>query len=334
MKINPLALTKSREYLGLSLEEATKILNKQNLFIWEKQLQLLETEVELTYKELAEIAEKYCCDIGDFLLKEFNKTEFKSDFRIRENQLEELQISNNYNLKREVLTAGNYIANFEAFNETPPLFFHDPQELLKKVSAVIDYRNNKQTFESLLKKLENLFPNLLVFQTKSNNQLNESINGICLTANNCRHKAIIINHQQTQHSKNFTLLHELYHLAAVKQDTFFLSQEKNNIEPKCNQFASEVLLPKEIFQQYCQNKTYWSETEIEKASEYLNISKLHFATRLIRAKKISQEYYNQLKKKYEEEWRFLKEIKEVKSEPDKPQKEKEPTQNKPKPLTL
>ena len=131
-------------------------------------------------------------------------------------------------------------------------------------------------------------------------------------------------------------------MAAVKQDTFFLSQEKNNIEPKCNKFASEVLLPKEIFQQYCQNKTYWSETEIEEASDNLNISKLHFATRLIRAKKISQEYYNQLKKKYEEEWRFLQEIQEVKSEPDKPQKEiepnrtqeeTEPTQNKPKPLT-
>ena len=53
MKINPLALTKSREYLGLSLEEATKILNKQNLFIWEKQLQLLETEVELTYSSFS-----------------------------------------------------------------------------------------------------------------------------------------------------------------------------------------------------------------------------------------------------------------------------------------
>ena len=96
--------------------------------------------------------------VGDFLLKEFNKTEFKSDFRIRENQLEELQISNNYNLKREVLTAGNYIANFEAFNETPPLFFHDPQELLKKVSAVIDYRKNKQTFDKFIKKTRKSFP--------------------------------------------------------------------------------------------------------------------------------------------------------------------------------
>ena len=51
----------------------------------------------------------------------------------------------------------------------PLFFFHDPQELLKKVSAVIDYRNNKQTFEifdNLLKKLENLFPNLLVFSNK------------------------------------------------------------------------------------------------------------------------------------------------------------------------
>ena len=53
MKINPLALKKNREYLGLSLEEAAKILNKNKLFTWEKQLQLLETEVELTYKELA-----------------------------------------------------------------------------------------------------------------------------------------------------------------------------------------------------------------------------------------------------------------------------------------
>ena len=161
MKINPLALKKSREYLGLSLEEAAKILNKNKLVTWERQLQLLETEVELTYKELAEIAEKYCCDVGDFLLKEFNKTEFKSDFRIRENQLEELQISNNYNLKREVLTAGNYIANFEAFNETSPLFFHDPQELLKKVSAVIDYRKKKQTFKTFdkfIKKTRKSFP--------------------------------------------------------------------------------------------------------------------------------------------------------------------------------
>ena len=103
---------KNREYLGLSLEEAAKILNKNKLVTWERQLQLLETEVELTYKELAEIAEKYCCDVGDFLLKEFNKTEFKSDFRIRENQLEELQISNNYNLKKRSINSWQLYCEF------------------------------------------------------------------------------------------------------------------------------------------------------------------------------------------------------------------------------
>ncbi len=333
MKINPLALKKSREYLGLTLEEAAKILGYKKLDIWEKQLSFFGNEVEITYKELAKIAEEYCCDTGDFLLKEFNRKDFISDFRIRENQLEELKIANNYNLKREVLTAGNYIANFEAFNDTTPLFFHNPKELLKKVSDVIDYQNQNKTnqkFGVLLKTLENFFPNLLIFQTKSNNQLDESINGICLTASECRHKAIIINHQQAQHSKVFTLLHELYHLAVGGKDTFFLSQEKNNIEKQCNDFASEVLLPKEIFQQYCQNITNWSEAEIKEASKNFNISKIHFATRLIKAEKISQECYNQLKKEYKKEWRIFKEIKERRPESNEPQKKNTHTADKPK----
>ena len=90
MKINPLALTKSREYLGLSLEEAATILGykKEKLALWERteegQRQLFEAKEHPTYKQLTHIAKKYCRNIYNFYAEEWDEQDFKiSTFRIR-----------------------------------------------------------------------------------------------------------------------------------------------------------------------------------------------------------------------------------------------------------
>ena len=83
MKINPLALTKSREYLGLSLEEAATILGykKEKLALWERteegQRQLFEAKEHPTYKQLTHIAKKYCRNIYNFYAEEWDEQDFK-----------------------------------------------------------------------------------------------------------------------------------------------------------------------------------------------------------------------------------------------------------------
>ena len=72
MKINPLALTKSREYLGLSLEEAATILGykKEKLALWERteegQRQLFEAKEHPTYKQLTHLQKKTVVEIYNF----------------------------------------------------------------------------------------------------------------------------------------------------------------------------------------------------------------------------------------------------------------------------
>ena len=65
-------------------------------------------------------------------------------------------------------------------------------------------------------------------------------------------------------------------------------------------------LPEEVFQNYCQNKKEWNKEKIEKASFILNVSRAHFATRLLKARKISQEFYAPLKKAYDREYEMKK----------------------------
>ena len=315
MKINPLALTKSREYLGLSLEEAATILGykKEKLALWERteegQRQLFEAKEHPTYKQLTHIAKKYCRNIYNFYAEEWDEQDFKIDFRIRKQpkSIDNIDYKKSYYLKKELLTTSGYISIFETLSEDNPIFFNKQEQFFLKVREAINYlkqQKQQNIFSFILKTLENVFPNLLVFQTNQHSNVDKSINGVSFTKKDCKNKAILINHQQSNHSKAFTLLHELYHLAIGEKDTFFLT--KDNIEEKCNQFASEILLPEEVFQNYCQNKKEWNKEKIEKASFILNVSRAHFATRLLKARKISQEFYAPLKKAYDREYELQK----------------------------
>lgn len=148
--------------------------------------------------------------------------------------------------------------------------------------------------------------NVLVFQTSEHSKIDGNIDGICISEDSCINNAILINryfeyntqrYQYSDKRKSFTLLHELYHLIGFPDfdNTFIFS--KDHIEKECNNFASQILLPNNIFDKMSDKSSDWNWNDlksIRKLCKDYNISTQHFLTRLLKSKKISQDEYTKL----------------------------------------
>ena len=300
MSINPLILKKNREYLNLSLEKAASLLKfkKERVEQWEK------GEVEPNYHQLLKIGKVYCIDPSKFYLKQWEAQGFKTDFRIRGKIFNEFE---NYPLRKLLIKAKERIQIYEIYNTKKQKRYTNTNELINEIRNKIPYaeqRKAKDIFAFLLEKLENLFP-VLVFQTNQWNKISENINGITLSLSQSKTKAIIINREQSTHSRAFTLLHELCHLFLQEEHSFFLSLEKN-IEKKCNAFASEILLPEEALQQEIKTIHNWDEKTIQEISRKLNISRTHLLTRLRMKDIIQEDFYRKQKAIYDQKYKKQK----------------------------
>ena len=307
MPINPDILKQSREYIALSIPEASVILSKE-----EKLLKQWEAgDKEPTYLQLCDISKRYCQPINSFYLSSFPHHNFDSDFRLRDAN----NIKSDYNLKKEYLLTKGWVNNFEVLDNTSLPQINDLIKHLRQHIAYKDQRKEKKDlFRFLRKKIENIF-DILIFQTDHHNKIDKNIHGVCLSINNLHNKAIIINKDQSDKSKAFTLLHELYHLLKKQpSNTFTLSY--NNEERECNEFSSEILLPNNIFLEETISINNWEQENIKTFSKNFNVSKSLFITKLVKNKKITNDFYEKLKAEYD------KEYKESHFEKNKPQQKK------------
>jgi len=109
-------------------------------------------------------------------------------------------------------------------------------------------------------------------------------------------KFILLNNAQCLGRQNFTLAHELAHLAIHKKDIFDLDDEDNSLEREANIFASHFLMPEEQVKFKLGSIKQITKFDILIISQYFRVSFSAAAIRLsnICGKRKMPENYDQL----------------------------------------
>lgn len=122
---------------------------------------------------------------------------------------------------------------------------------------------------------------------------------------------IFLNSKDAKVAQIFTLAHELVHLWVSEQGISNLEQrgvapdkESRNIETFCNRVAGLIVLDPDAFKERWQQvrETKSTEEAIDAAANYLKVSRVVVARRLLDGGLLSQAQYDSLDTQYEEDW--------------------------------
>jgi len=130
---------------------------------------------------------------------------------------------------------------------------------------------------------------------------------------------IVLNSADTANSKIFTLVHELCHIlfntggVLIEPYATDPNKERNRVEVLCNQFASEVLLPRNALLKdslVIENEgKEWTEAKLQQLASAYKVSKEVVLRKLLDAGRTSQAFYNTLRKKWLEDYQKTKKLK-------------------------
>ncbi|MDD5618613.1 MAG: ImmA/IrrE family metallo-endopeptidase [Candidatus Omnitrophica bacterium] len=133
---------------------------------------------------------------------------------------------------------------------------------------------------------------------------------------------IFLNSEDALVAQLFTLAHELVHLwinesgiSNLEARGNFISNQASNVERFCNNVASEIIMPDQIFKEILKHINGYKDTrdKIEILSKEFKVSEEVVARRLLDMREISQEIYENLHKFFIERWKELKTIEKKKA---------------------
>lgn len=107
---------------------------------------------------------------------------------------------------------------------------------------------------------------------------------------------VINNEENNEKSKLFSVLHELCHIL-MRKNTYCNFHRTDAIEAYCNNFASEMLIPKDKFEELLASKNYKNLTIEEKAKKlalHFGASELAIYTRFLNKKMITKPEYDRI----------------------------------------
>lgn len=314
--INPKMLLWARKTVKLSVDlAASKIgVKQETLQSWE------EGEYQPTIKQLYKIAHVYKRPFALFYfpkppsdfkpLKDFRK--FFHDYLLDENE--------EYILQKELLLFQRKremsLELYEQLETELPRFMlkstlnDSPDKLAKKIIDYLGINHNevadiKPGYDALnywKNKLES--KGILVFQT-SGVPVNV-MRGACIAKDIM--PVIIINSNDTQNGRIFSLFHELAHIVLREEGiSNFRFRDKDLFDPVevyCNQTAAEVLVPTANLLQSAEvrfHKTFdeWSDDELYKLSNKFCVSREVILRRLLTLGKTSAAFYRNYRSTYD-----------------------------------
>ena len=122
---------------------------------------------------------------------------------------------------------------------------------------------------------------------------------------------IIINDSDAKKAQSFTLFHELGHLLRKENVVDSWDEHNKEAEKWCDKLAGEVLMPENQFRDAAKTERITELHDIERLAKKFWVSSYACLVRLRSLQKINQEQYSdferQIKEKYEEQRRILKE---------------------------
>lgn len=194
---------------------------------------------------------------------------------------------------------------------SPPSLDTDMPRLARTVREWLGHTTGNHDFEKWKQAFEK--KNIFVFLTDKYvgwSKVNASLRGFSI------HREIlpiiVINDSDVKAAQSFTLFHELGHLlhkesvidVAGADDLSHLSQQRE--EKWCNEFAGEVLMPRETFSQAIPEMTGQKKKDLDsmdRAAKYFKVSSYACAVRMFQLQTINQQQFskmaNWLKERYE-----------------------------------
>ena len=315
--IKPNVLRQCREQIGLSIEQAEK---KVGLSTLEK---IERGESKPTFNQLTKLAERYHVPQWVFLREELpNKYDF-----------------------------GRHMPSFRQFAETSPVFSHEARVIAASVEKfrelIIELRidmeepiqpfsppspetnivnlvqltrtwleSNKSAylFEDWKKALER--KGVFVFLTSKYSDWSKVdpklFRGFAIYRDTL--PIIVINDSDALSAQSFTLFHEFGHLLRKESsvDTEDMSYSQSSSERWCNQFAGEILMPRDVFEEESQRfrpLVEISETvkQIDEIAKRFKVSSSACAVRMRQVRKISENQYHEIDKYLKERYKKVKE---------------------------
>jgi Zn-dependent peptidase ImmA (M78 family) len=271
--------------------------------------QLEEGEKQPTLGELKAFSKEYKRTIATLLLtKPPEEKPLPSDRRtVDSNQLGMFHEKSILAIRKARAMANALIElKTDAGNEIPKFKFsaninESPQEVAKRLRAEINldevrvYENINDALEAYIEKIEAL--GVAIFQ-------------LSLTQDNLRGFSIVDEDipiigikrgGESPTAKNFTLFHELGHLLLNEGGICDLSFKSNiAVEKWCNEFAAEILIPKEellqtdtVQQHQASNEMIWSKTELVELGSKFHVGPLAILRSLKELNLTTSSFYNE-----------------------------------------
>ncbi len=330
--INPKILKWARERIGLDPGVAAKKINisKDKLTSWEN------GEKYPSVKQLYTIAEKYSQPPAIFYLSDLPTDEpLPHDFRQVADIPGYIDPILNKEIRRVQRLREDALDLLEEFGERglhsyPSVnLSEDPEEGSEKLRDVLkvslqeqfDWRNNAIARKIWTEKIEQL--GILVF---SSERISLNIfRGVSIGGEGV--PVILLNGQDTDAGRIFTLMHELVHLAinsAGVCNPLDYSLDENTTdsitEIFCNRVASGILMPKNYLLEESEvntanRKTEWPEDKLFPLAQRYSVSREAMLLRLLELGKTNQNHYLSRRKDFLKEYELYRVRKKEKSAP-------------------
>ncbi|MAC32246.1 MAG: peptidase [Haliea sp.] len=326
-KVNGEILKWARKTAQLSLEDAARkiaIKDSKGLTAGEKLSLYEESKKDPSRSLLIRMSKQYHRPIITFYLKDTpRKADRGEDFRTLPANIDPSKDANVDALLREIKTRqsiikealleqdeGDEIDFIGMIGQKADIF--KSAELIKNTIAFDplvfrDQKNHTTAFSYLREKVEEsgvyviLKGNLGSHHTEIDVQL---FRGFALADKVA--PFIVINDRDASSAWSFTLLHELAHIFMGQTGVSAGNKFDNNIEKKCNDIASEILVPSKEFNSFRLKSNRFNEIANE-ISDYANkrkVSSTHISYRLYKRGDIDQPEWIKLRDFYREKWLY------------------------------
>ena len=334
--INPAILSWARESAALSIEEAAKkigLKDSTKSTAGEKLLAFENGSNWPTLAQLKKIADAYYRPLGVFYRNQAPiKSNYGIDFRTfsgrkatdRENALLDAllrKVHVQQSMVRDILENDEetIILNFVASMSSEDSAFDIAQKIrglleLKETSDFSDFKNPDNVFAYLRDKIEQLGVFVIISRNLGNYHTDfetHVFRGFALADDIA--PFIVINDYDARAARSFTLIHELAHIVIGTTGISNSPTSENSntydglIERKCNDAASEVLLPQSKLNKELRHEQSYGDTiEIlaiaDSLAQKYNVSSSLVVYRLYRMNYIDHRQYKEVSKSFRDRW--------------------------------
>lgn len=327
VKVNPEILKWARETAGYSIEEASKKLklNKTQEFSFGEKLQALERgEIEPSRTILTKMEKLYHRPLVLFYLERLpRKADRVKDYRSLPDNYPDITNGIVDSLIRNVQVRQNILREaIEDDEDTEPLVFVNSIRVTDDVNLVVqkivekilfdlnkfrNFSNSREAFKYLRALVENTGVYVLLMSDLGSHHTSigvEVFRGFTLADTIA--PFIVINDNDSEAARSFTLIHELTHIwlgsSGISGGDYY---SKLKIESFCNKVASELLLPKWELKKLNLINTSEFETlkgEISEFANHRNVSSTMVAYNLYLHGSINYQTWKNLAKDYKKLW--------------------------------